>query len=494
MSTTSHPTPDIEELLRAALTARAELVQPEDLAPLAPVVELRPRWRSPWVLLATVAVVLLILGVVFQGLDSRPRSDRLAPKPDAPRLELPADVGRDWKPDDLSTPARLDLDGDGVKEKVEFLGEPTKNFDGRIRLQTTLSTTGEESYGIAELGTTIGVTALGPIDADDDGDQELVLWYDDPDAVGGGGYPLVFDLRDGLLVRAAVEDADLLRPRAGARSRVGRRSYYEMVRMHDYWSTNGRLMSSRSVGTYASGGMSLFTPRVLRGRRLGVDPGRRRRAAARGGRLPAAWRPTGGGRAGGSPRRTRWPCPSRPRRRTSGSGKVPPSRAVSASPPGSRRAIRPCWSSTGPTAARLRHDLDVPDPRVPTVQPESVFYDGASVVVTSESDPRFLQVLVQRGDRLVELEPVGDVPLEDEGAVAHVADARRVRCTPPSWRAAMRGWSGSGRWCRTPGWRRCRGARCASSRHRRRDQGHTLLKAISSTPGSGDQSRSGSRV
>ena len=192
MSTTPDTIPDIEERLRAALAARAELVQPEDLAPLAPVVPLRPRWQSPWVLLATAAVVLLVLGAVFQGLGSDPRSDDVAPRPDRPRVTLPPDIGHDWKAGDLSSPARLDLDGDGVKEKVEFLAEPSEEHDGRIRLQTALSTTGEEAFGIADLGTTIGTNALGAIDADADGDQELVLYYDDVDAgPGGGGQPLL---------------------------------------------------------------------------------------------------------------------------------------------------------------------------------------------------------------------------------------------------------------------------------------------------------------
>jgi hypothetical protein len=204
--------PDIEARLRAALTARAGLVQPEDLTPLAPVVPLRPRRQSPWVLLATAAVVLLVLGVVLQGLGRDPRSDDVAPRPDTPRLELPQDIGRDWKADDISSPARLDLDGDGVKEKVLFLAEPTEDFDGRIRLQTTLSSTGEESYGIAELGTTIGTSPLDPIDADGDGDQELVLLHEDLGGAGPGSphAPVVFDLRDGLLVEAVVEQPDLL--------------------------------------------------------------------------------------------------------------------------------------------------------------------------------------------------------------------------------------------------------------------------------------------
>ena len=92
--------------LRAALTARAHQVRTEDLAPLAPVVAPRPRWQSPWVVLATAAVVLLILGVVFQGLGPDPRSDRIAPRPDtpqpdAPRVTLPPDIGRAWTADDV---------------------------------------------------------------------------------------------------------------------------------------------------------------------------------------------------------------------------------------------------------------------------------------------------------------------------------------------------------------------------------------------------------
>ena len=202
--------PDMEQRLRAALTARADLVQPEDLTPVATVVPLRPRWQSPWVLLATAAVVVLILGIVFQGISRDPRSDDVAPKPDAPKpddpsITLPANVGRDWGVSPESTPAKVDLDGDGTKEKVEFLAEETKNFDGRIRLQTTLSSTGEEAYGIADVDSTIGLTGEGVIDADGDGDQELVVFDPDLDAgAGGGGAPLVFDLREGLLVQAVA--------------------------------------------------------------------------------------------------------------------------------------------------------------------------------------------------------------------------------------------------------------------------------------------------
>ena len=66
MSTTPGA-PDLEARLRSALAARADLVRGEDLAPLATVTPLPPRWSSPWVLLAAAAVVLLVLGVVLQG-------------------------------------------------------------------------------------------------------------------------------------------------------------------------------------------------------------------------------------------------------------------------------------------------------------------------------------------------------------------------------------------------------------------------------------------
>ena len=99
MTTTPEMQSDIEQRLRDALSARAELVQPHDLAPLTPVVELRPRWQSPWVLLATAAVVLLVLGIVFQGLARDPRSDDSRPARRA-AVELPPDVGRGWEPDD----------------------------------------------------------------------------------------------------------------------------------------------------------------------------------------------------------------------------------------------------------------------------------------------------------------------------------------------------------------------------------------------------------
>ena len=174
----------------------------------------------------------------------------------------PPDVGRGWEPNDSDRPARLDLDGDGEKEEVTFRGEPTEQFDGRYRLETTLSSTGEEAYGIVEVGTTVATNVLDPIDADGDGDQELVLYYDDAEAVGGGGHPLVLDLRDGLLVQAVPEDPDLL-VRGNVPVPDSRTEFYEMVRIHDYWFEDGTAAVQQSQRAYASGNMSLVRTETI---------------------------------------------------------------------------------------------------------------------------------------------------------------------------------------------------------------------------------------
>lgn len=414
MSATPGTQPDIEELLRAALTARAELVRPEDLAPMAPpatVTPLRPRWLSPGVLLATAAVVLLILGVVFQGVGGRSKSDDIAPKPDEPRVELdlPADIGRDWQTSPESTPARVDLDGDDELEKVEFLAEKTKNFDGRIRLQTTLSSTGEEAYGVADVASTIGLTAEGVIDADGDGDHELVVFDPDLDS-GSGGAPLVFDLREGLLVQVVPEDPDLLL-RGDVQVPGSQTTFYDRARVHQYWIEDGTLFSGRSVDSFARAGENQARPLVVELEtwewRLD-DDGVLRPEAAGCQELEFDLRDCEGAPS------DQVPDLGAPVEATVGPGEsadftrsYPFSLRVEAGDP-------PLLFVQGYDAGTLRHELDVPDPRVSAVQTDSGFYQGGvSLVVTSASDPTLVQLLVQRGDRIVVLRPVGEVPLEN---------------------------------------------------------------------------------
>lgn len=405
---------DMEDRLRAALSARAELVQPEHLAPLTPAVDLRPRWQSPWVLLATAAVVLLVLGAVLQGLARDPRSDDVAPRPGQPELELPADVGRGWERNDLDTPPRLDLDGDGVDEKVVFRGEPTPDFDGRFRLETTLSSTGEDAYGIAEVGTTIATNVLDPTDADGDGDQELVLYYDDAEAVGGGGRPLVFDLRDGLLVQAVPEHPDLLQrgqvPLPGTAS-----AHYEMVRLHDYWFEDGALWSSRTVDAYAAGNMTLLRPERYEVEayewRLGDDGVLRAGDASCRVMFPEGQEPCGSEAEEGF-----LPYINTVATETFGIGEGADFRE------GYRYSARleafadPSLVVEGDDGRTVRYDdFAIGDPRISTVQPMGV--DGASFFVTSASDPSYVEVLAQDGDQLRSLQAVGEIDLLDEGDV-----------------------------------------------------------------------------
>ena len=52
-----------------------------------------------------------------------------------------------------------------------------------------------------------------------------------------------------------------------------------------------------------------------------------------------------------------------------------------------------------------------------STQPTGIFYDGASFVVTSASDPSLVEVVVQRTEGLRRMEAVGEVPLQNDGDV-----------------------------------------------------------------------------
>lgn len=408
---------DIEARLRDALAARADLVRPEDLEPLAPVVELRPRWQSPWVLLATAAVVLLVLGIVLQGVGGRERSDRLAPKPDDTEVELtvPDDIGRDWEVDRYSTAAKLDLDGDGTQEKVTFGSEKTESGSGRVRIQTTLSSTGEEAYGVVELNQNGVVSPLEPLDLDDDGDQELALYDGDivGDTQGDFLHPIVLDLRDGLLVEMVVSEPELLQMgNVPVESQPS--AYYDVVRSQAYWIEDGRLYSGRSVNTFASspgmmstrpGGLVLDSWRW----RLGAD---------------GVLRAEPNGCVYEDVMGDRTPCPPDARdslpvvgpEATGSFGIGEQSTWTEGYQYDARleAGADPALVVEGADGRTINQPLEVGDPLVLTTQPTGIFYDGASFVVRSASDPTYLQVLWQDGARLRTLEPVGEVPLTDD--------------------------------------------------------------------------------
>jgi hypothetical protein len=191
--------------------------------------------------------------------------------------------------------------------------------------------------------------------------------------------------------------------------------HYDLVRLHDYWVEDGRLLSSRSLGAYARGNMTLFAPAVTVVESwewvLGEDGVLRPDEARCLLQETDRRRPCGEN-----------PVDSPPSLPTAPAAYVAPGESVDYTRThrfGARieAGDRPELVVEEPGGRTLRKPLDVVDPRLGTVQPESVFYDGAAVVVTSAADPAVVQVLVERADRMVALEPTGEIPLANDGAV-----------------------------------------------------------------------------
>ena len=405
----------LENRLAEALAARAALVRPEDLRHDRPPVSVLPWWRRPVVVIA-VAASLVVATTTTALLATSPARRTAPPSEPTPSVVLPADVGQDWGRAQGSPPRALDLDGDGTKEKVRFRAEPSKDFKGRLRLETTLSSDGSSVYGVVELGSTIGVTPLESIDADGDGDEELVLLRD---INGMDNEPVVLDLRERMLVEAPPSEPGLLKRYTTVVPGAAAADHYEMVHRVDYWFEDGVLLSSSSRSAFASSGMSIFSPPTYV-----ADVMR--------------WRLRDDGVLVPEPAdepcvvlglETKQPCAD------GAADELPPLDPVATGSLGIGETHR---FSTGGYAFDLalaepsepdasanlvvdshndgRH-LDVPvtigpDPRASTTQPSGIFYDGASVVLTSGADDRqFMAVYVQYGDRMRKLETVGPVPL-----------------------------------------------------------------------------------
>jgi len=407
----STPT-DLESRIGAALAARAELVTPQDLRHVGPPVLPLRRRTTPLLLVAAAACVALA-GVLIAVL---PDGDRVAPEPTGPDIVVPPDVGRAWDRAPLSPPYAIDLDGDGRDEKVRFRSDRDRPEDGRVRLETTLSSDGTEVYGVVDLGHAGGVSPLEPIDADGNGDQEMVLYRADPgDELST--LPIVLDLRDGLLVPAPPSDPDLLR--IGTIEVAGGTEHYDLVRTADYWVEDGTLHSVRSRRSFARVGMTLLQPEEYEADaftwRLGEDGVLRPETSD-----VSCLRVVPEGRG---------PC------RPGDSDLLPVLAPVADDTVGIGGSFSPdtggfAFTASLEQATEGDADADLvvtqgsfPAVRVPlrtgadpllfTTQPTHIWYDGPSVVVASGDgdEPLAHQVLVQHRDEMVRLEPVGDVPL-----------------------------------------------------------------------------------
>ena len=338
------------------------------------------------------------------------------PKPTPRTIDLPADIGRDWAPDDLSKPVRLDLDGDGTMERVEFLAEPAEEHDGRTRVQTTLSSTGEEAYGLVELGTTIGVGALDPIDADSDGDQELVLYTTDVD--GGPGAPSSRSsstCATGCWSGPLPEDPELLA--SGDVVVPGSETqHYDRVHVQTFRVEGATLVSTRSVNAFArsAGSMTMLVPETYVMDTYEPDARRPGCPAGGGAGLPRA----GAGGHQAMRRRQRRRPALRGRLESTDTIGVGEQVALEDGGLGYRARVEddggPNLVIDGPGADGSSYALNAPEPRVHVVSPASlVGFDAASAYVTSATDPGVVEIVAQTADQagLVGLRPVGEVPL-----------------------------------------------------------------------------------
>lgn len=169
----------IEDRLTGALEARAEQVQPEDLRP-PEVPAPKVTWlRHPATYVAAAAACAAAIAApnawdLGDG-DPSPTPPVTTPTP-SQTLPPQKDVGGEWPAEFGTTP--VDVDGDGVKDKIRVRHEPGKPLVGpRARIEVDLSATGDQVFGIVEtFGSFVNVADV--LDLDGDGGQELTIYRD----------------------------------------------------------------------------------------------------------------------------------------------------------------------------------------------------------------------------------------------------------------------------------------------------------------------------
>ncbi|SEC76168.1 hypothetical protein SAMN04489844_2937 [Nocardioides exalbidus] len=227
--------------------------------------------------------------------------------------------------------------------------------------------------------------------------------------------PAVLDLRDGLLVQVASSDPDLL---SGGKVVVpgSATAYYELFHQQSVFVDAGTLVSTRSVDTYArplDGGTVSLVPETLVVDRYEwtLDDG-----VLRPGEPSCAYYEPEAPAAACTPdTRADLPYVTSESTDTIGVGEQ-----VALEDGGLGYSARldpgdpPTLVVDGPGADGDVFAVDVPDPRIHTISPTDLRSgQGASVLVTSASDPDTMQVVVQTADQagLVAVRPVGEVSL-----------------------------------------------------------------------------------
>lgn len=217
----------IEDRLTAALHARADLVQPEDLSrPAVP--EVTESGRRPWVYAALAAACAAAIAVPL--VVAQVRDGHGEPRPGS-------DVGTHWPLSDDRV--EHDVDGDGAPDHLT-LRVAEDGSPGPARLDVALSGGGTLYRVFHDEALEWGLDTR--VDLDADGDDEILVSRDDQ--------VLVLDLRDDQL--AEVPNA------SGAPLSSG---YDEELRLTATWVDEDlALMSSRSLVEFAANGDEITGP------------------------------------------------------------------------------------------------------------------------------------------------------------------------------------------------------------------------------------------
>jgi hypothetical protein len=218
----------IEDRLTAALSARADTVQPEDLPYVAP--PSPPRVNRPLLYGLAAAACAALVAVPF--LVSDPSEDTPAPPateaPDpspTPTIDVP---GADWPQVDASN--EYDVEGDGEPDRVVTRTETGENLtQDPWRVEAQLSSGGVAAILMSGQGWEIGL--VDAVDLDDDGDDEIVVYNGQQTEEIG-----VLDLEDGALVER------LISAEPGITSQPDDR-----FRLRGWWAEDGQFLSYRSV-------------------------------------------------------------------------------------------------------------------------------------------------------------------------------------------------------------------------------------------------------
>lgn len=192
---------NLEERIAAALTARAELVRPEDLSPGHPP-EIEQPSDSRWVdgLLAAACTAVLVVPFLLSGGDDG--GDSPTPQPSHPTASYPASpegAGAEWP--EIDTDPRFDVDGDGVPDLARTRNQTGEKLaDVPWRVEVELSSGGVPSIIIENLEWEVHL--VGPVDLDGDGADEILYYNGNIEEQELG----VLDLGPEGLVDLAVPD------------------------------------------------------------------------------------------------------------------------------------------------------------------------------------------------------------------------------------------------------------------------------------------------